>query len=181
MKVQRNRSFEPPDIDFIRFYRENFPRIFRFAWGRIGIREEAEQIAQETFRRVYSLLADDNCVLSPSSLTFRIALNLCRDHGRRKRTAMTVDPRLKPDRTESGPEENLIRKQRQSLVRNAFDRLPTRDRNCLLLYREGLSYAEIASATGIKATSIGKVLSRATEKLAANLKEENPHEMPEKS
>jgi len=51
-------------------------------------------------------------------------------------------------------------------LRRAILSLPKRDRECLLLYLEGLTYNEIAEISHIRRTSIGKVLARAINNLS---------------
>jgi RNA polymerase sigma factor (sigma-70 family) len=55
-------------------------------------------------------------------------------------------------------------------TRDALGQLSERDQTLVLLYQDRLSYAEMAEILGIKPTSIGKLLQRAIERLAAQLK-----------
>src|SRR5690606_8441995 len=63
------------------------------------------------------------------------------------------------------PVAELEEKGRTERVRQALERLPERDRDVLLLWAAGLSYAEIAAQTGLAPGAIGSTLARARKKL----------------
>lgn len=152
--------------DFDTLYRRYFPQVYRFIFRVVGIREEVEQLTQDSFRKLYRPFTSNPGVENPAAMLFRIASNTCFDYLRRKRydRNLPADVPHQPQQPIS-PETELIEKQNKNLVREALKRLSARDQACLLLYQEGLSYAEIATAVHIKKSSVGKVLSRATEKL----------------
>jgi RNA polymerase sigma-70 factor (ECF subfamily) len=52
----------------------------------------------------------------------------------------------------------------------AISKLNRDERGLVVLYSEGLSYKEIAEATGIKFTSVGKTLSRTLKKIEKELR-----------
>jgi RNA polymerase sigma-70 factor (ECF subfamily) len=54
----------------------------------------------------------------------------------------------------------------------ALVKLKPRDRMLAVLYSEGLSYKEMAEATGIRFASVGKLLSRTLEKIEMNFKDQ---------
>ena len=53
---------------------------------------------------------------------------------------------------------------RVRMLRQALQRLPARERLLLALRAQDLSYREIAAATGIRLSSVGRLLARAVER-----------------
>ena len=72
--------------------------------------------------------------------------------------------------------EEYAKNEKQSIVLEMLDKLTKKDREILLLYHNGFSYAEMAEILGINPNSVGKTLVRAIEKLKIILKTQY-HEM----
>jgi len=145
-------------------YRETYADLVRFLHRKVWDADQAQDLAQETFVR-----ALDHDPENPRAFVFTIAANLARDEARtairRKKHLMLIkadsadsrDSRDGGDRGE-GPEQ-------VAAVRRALDQLSERDQEVLLLWDAGLSYAEIARQTDLKAGAIGTTLARARKKL----------------
>lgn len=150
------------------FYRENYPRIYRYTFRLVGNSEEAEQLTQDSFKNLYAVFADGTRVTDVKALAYRIAHNACMNFIKRDEklknilSQKTCLPRL----SAPSAEDVLIAKQRLELLRQAILSLSKRDQQCLLLYWEGYSYKEIAEIVQIRRTSIGKVLARAVSTLS---------------
>ena len=117
----------------------------------------AEDVAQETFIRVWTKLDTYRPVGSFRSWVYRIATNAALDILRRRKEEVDIDeiPLSAPG---SGVEHNLIRQQQAQIVRKAVLDLPPASRSVLVLREyEGLSYQEIADSLDIP---IGTVMSR---------------------
>ncbi|MEJ2758744.1 MAG: sigma-70 family RNA polymerase sigma factor [Anaerolineales bacterium] len=117
----------------------------------------AEDIAQETFIRVWDKLHTYRPVGSFRSWVYRIATNAALDTLRRKREEVDIEdvPLSAPG---SGVEQTIIRQQQAELVRQAVVELPEASRVVLVLREyEGLSYQEIADSLQIP---VGTVMSR---------------------
>ncbi len=69
-----------------------------------------------------------------------------------------------PDQVVNTSEETAIKNEVIRTVRQVLDTLPERDRLCLLMKHSGFSYDEIASATGLKKSSVGTTIARAQAK-----------------
>jgi len=81
------------------------------------------------------------------------------ENRRRLLEANPVLPGGSPD-----PDQELERQRTIARVRGALDALSARDRALLLMREEGFSYAEIAEAVDVKATSVGTLLARAQQR-----------------
>ena len=124
-------------------------------------REEANDLAQEVFIKIYRNLGSYSSEYRFSTWVMRITTNLVIDH-RRKRKLETVSIEAAGDgsREEAGlgvldrtadtdesPEDVLLRREEQTRIRRLIDRLPDMYKAPILLYHQkGLSYQEIADA-----------------------------------
>ncbi|CAN2534087.1 putative+RNA+polymerase+sigma+factor+FecI [Methylocapsa aurea] len=145
MSDEKSRFF---DRLFLRSRRE----LIAYFARRVG-REDASDLLQETFARALRSERFE-AVADPPSLLQRIAVNLARDHARRRRTeAKYVDFGADAEQAVSTgpmPDARLEAKEKWRLLREAVDGLPPRCRDVFLLYmREGLGLGEIAERLGI--------------------------------
>jgi RNA polymerase sigma-70 factor (ECF subfamily) len=147
--------------------------LFAFMARMLGDAAEAEDLAQETFLRVYAQAGRYRAANRFRSWLFRIGGNLARSRLRRRRVLRWV--RFEPglhDRAASGPapDRALEREEVRSAVQEALDRLPDRQREAVILRRyQGLSYREIASALGTTEAAVESLLQRAAMALRKDL------------
>jgi RNA polymerase sigma-70 factor (ECF subfamily) len=143
--------------------------IYGFSYRLLGNPEEARDLTQETFFRLFQAMDGGPPIDNPKSWLYAVAANLCTNQlkkkaQRRRGTGFT-------DRNGRSQEEELVIRQESELLRRCLSRLDKRDQILLMLYGNDLSYAEMSRATGLKTSSIGKTLARAIEKLARLVKE----------
>jgi len=132
--------------------------------------EEAEEITQEAFLRLYSHLAGGNELENEKAWLFRVAHNLAMNHLRRNPTAnngndTAAEEPEEPPATDPDPERLVLEKERLSGLRAAIRTLTDHQRRCLYLRAEGLRYREIAETLGISVSSVVDTLTRAVERL----------------
>lgn len=148
-----------------RLFREYHATLVRYLTRRLGDRDWAEEVAQETFVRA---LRQDT-IVNERSWVFAVAHNLVRDGARRdarnRRHLELLAAESRDDQVES-VDLTLERAQSASFARKALDGLTDRDRQALLLKEEGLDYGEIAEILQIEKSSVGTTLSRARKRLA---------------
>ena len=138
-------------------------------YRRTGDRERAEDLAQEVFVKVLEAPPRN-----PKPWLFAVALNLARDDGRkwvRQQRGLTLLKNETDGAAAVAPDEELEQREKRVLVRDALDELAEQDRAVLLMKAEGLSYDEIADATGLAKGSIGTTLARARRRLVEAYKE----------
>jgi len=182
------------DADLIRRCRTGDPRAFRELVRRyerpvfsvlmrvVRRPEDAEDLAQETFVRVYRALDRYDPSRPFTAWLFTIASRLAIDHLRRKRlptfslsqadpgsseerTIDVEDPGLQPDEATSHREEEA---QTQSLI----DSLPEHYRIVVLLrHQQDLSYEEIAEALQLPLGTVKARIHRARALLKARIEE----------
>ena len=142
-------------------------RVFNVAYQVVRNREDALDVAQESFAKAFASLSSFKGEAGFTTWIHRIVVNLAIDCLRRRRRgdATAYDDRLAvPEDIESGlaapddPEAALESRQVQSLLARGIQALPPAHRAVLILREiEGLSYDEIARAVGC---SLGTVMSR---------------------
>lgn len=158
------------DALFDRFY----PRLVRYGVRLTGDRDEAEDVAQETFVRMVreEISGDQDRV---RMWLFRTALNLIRDRKTlRTNRAELLEANLPDPPPPPTPEEETLRRRRALRARRALDALGPRDREILLLREEGFLYREIAEALDVAPSSVGTLLARAQKRFAKAYRSLNP-------
>lgn len=148
-----------------RLFRAYHDTLVRYLTRRLGDRDWAEEVAQETFVRA---LRQDT-IVNERAWVFAVAHNLVRDGARRdarNRRHLELLAAESQDAHEPEEDQTLERAQEAALARRALESLGDRDRQALLLKEEGLDYTEIADVLRIEKSSVGTTLSRARRRLA---------------
>lgn len=140
--------------------------LVRYLTRRLGDRDWAEEVAQETFVRA---LRQTEAIVNERAWVFAVAHNLVRDGARRdarNRRHLELLAAEQRDVEEPEEEQTQERAERLRFAREALATLTERDRQALLLKEEGLDYQEIADVLQIEKSSVGTTLSRARRRLA---------------
>jgi RNA polymerase sigma-70 factor (ECF subfamily) len=148
--------------DLAKLFEQYYASLVRMLYRRVGDRDRAEDLAQETFAR--AVAAPPN---NPRPWLFAVALNLVREEGRRTSTRGRRLELLRAEHDEpsNAPDAELERKEEGARVRAALATLNERDREALLLRAEGFDYEEIAATLGLAKGAIGTTLARARRRL----------------
>lgn len=148
---------------FERIYDEYKTPIFNFIYHLVGNREQADDLTQDTFFKVYKALPRMDANLRLSAWLYRIATYTAYDVLRRRKLITWValpDHDHEPADAERADPQHTIGT--TDLVRQTLDLMPKQYRLALQLYTQhGLSYAEIAKALGIAESGVKMYLSRA--------------------
>jgi RNA polymerase sigma-70 factor (ECF subfamily) len=169
-------------------YRELLDRyqrpIFSLVYRMVRDRELAEDLAQETFIKVFNNLQHFNPKYKFSSWIFKIASNLTIDALRKKeldtisvdgsRNAVTTDEveatRITVESRDENPEELLEAKELGAEIEEAIGRLRAEYRTAILLrHVEGRPYEEIAEIMGIPLGTVKTYIHRARGELRESL------------
>lgn len=155
-------------------YQTSYQDLVQYLHRKVKDRDRAQDLAQEAFVRLLN-----HRPAEPRPWLFKVAANLVRDEQRgaqrRKRHLALLSDELP---TAVGPpevEEALETASRRRAVERALETLGERDREVLLLWDAGLSYADIAANTGLAVGAIGTTLARARRRLAAALQTMDGH------
>jgi RNA polymerase sigma-70 factor (ECF subfamily) len=151
--------------DLDRLFREYHQPLVRYLTRRLGDRDWAEEVAQETFLRAVR----QGAIVSERAWLFAVATNLVRDEARRDaRRRQRLELLREQARAEEvvEPEPLTIeRAEETAMARRAIEMLSERDREALLMKEEGLDYNEIAAALELSVASVGTTLARARRRL----------------
>jgi RNA polymerase sigma-70 factor (ECF subfamily) len=138
-------------------------KVYRIAYGVVRQREEALDIVQEVFIKLFRSIKNFKGRSRFYTYLYRMVMNTAIDHTRKtgKQFISSLDEEgsFQPsDEVEKGPERILLHKEAEEKLKWAMDKLPA-EQKAALIFREveGLSYQEMAEAMGC---SIGTVMSR---------------------
>ncbi len=157
-------------------------RVSAFLFRSLGSPEDAADLAQETFLRLYRAAPGYSARGRFAPFLFRIAGNLARNEIRRRAVRRFLSfgggseesAEAAVDRIEGPPgdrpDEALDRAEEVERVRRALLALPERQRVAVALKRfEGMSQDEVAEAMGISVKAVESLLVRATAALRKRL------------
>jgi RNA polymerase sigma-70 factor (ECF subfamily) len=151
--------------DLDRLFRTYHDALVRYLTRKLGDRDWAEEVAQETFLRALK----QEHIESERAWLFAVATNLVRDEARkdarRKRRLELLREQAKADEIVEPEPLTIERAQDAMVARRALEALSDRDRNALLMREEGLDYNEIAAALELSFASVGTTLARARRRL----------------
>jgi RNA polymerase sigma-70 factor, ECF subfamily len=159
--------------------------LVNFLYRMVRNREQAEDLAQEVFIRVYRARADYVPSAKFTTWLFRIATNLALNSVRDTRhqrmevsldAPVTVDAEDGDERpidvAEKNPniEEHLVQEAQRDMIRHAIDKLPEKQRAAVLLHKyQDLDYGEISKILECSESALKSLLFRAYETLRVEL------------
>jgi RNA polymerase sigma-70 factor (ECF subfamily) len=159
--------------------------LVNFLYRMVRNREQAEDLAQEVFLRVYRARAEYLPSAKFTTWLFRIATNLALNSMRDNRYQKLEDSIDAPVRIDSEQgderpldlaekhpniEQHLVEDARVKMIRHAIDKLPDKQRAAVLLHKyEELDYAEIAKILSCSESALKSLLFRAYEALRVEL------------
>lgn len=157
----------PLDVEAL--FREHHAPLFRYLVRLTGDAEMAADATQEAFVRMIEKQPEER---HPRAWLYTVATNFAREsarsRGRRAELREEIGARLAPA-PEPSPEEVTAARRQVARVRAALDTLPPRDRSILLMREEGFPHRDIAAAVGTTTGSVGTLIARALDRLAAAL------------
>jgi RNA polymerase sigma-70 factor (ECF subfamily) len=150
--------------DFERLYETYARDVYRFALYLSGSPAQAEDIASETFVRVWTI-RDTLRTLGVKAYLFTIARNLHVDGRRREARHVELPERLYDPAP--GPEASAESREELEAVLEALQQLPEVDRAALLMRaQDAIPYEEIAGALGLSLPAAKVKVHRARLRLA---------------
>lgn len=168
--VERHRCGDVQAFDEV--YERFGEMVYNLSLRLAGNREEAADLTQEVFLRIYRHLGSFGGRSTLKTWVFRIAINHCRDRLSRHHPVMQAideDPEAggvtlaDPGR---GPEELAVAADEGRRVMEGLSRLPTVFREAVVLRDlEGLSYEEIAEVLGVRVGTVRSRIARGREQL----------------
>lgn len=174
------------DSDLVEMIIDGNPRAYReiekryekklasYIYRLVGNREEAEDVLQNVFIKVYNNIEKYDMKRKFSSWIYRIAhneaVNFLKKKTRKKLVSwedvVSTEDQLKANDDLPSPNDLWIKKEINKEVRDALKKLPPKYRQILVMrYDEEKSYLEIGKVLGKPVNTVGTLISRAKNKL----------------
>lgn len=155
-------SSHPP---FEAYFNEHWTSVCRVLQRLVGDPAEAEDLALETFHRLYRRQPRGEAGFNIGGWLYRVATNLglqsIRGWKRREGYELTAGRFALEETAEDGPAEIVAKDEERRLVRLALAEMNEQRSQLLILRHSGMSYKEIAAILQLAPTSIGPLLVRA--------------------
>jgi len=173
MELLARRNRQPKLTDsaseaaFERFFRDNFHSVVRLAYSVLGDFQRSQDVAQDVLLAAHRRFpaSHEPPVGWIRVATVHTALNAIRGERRRERRHQAV---RSPDVFPSA-EDSAIEREARAEVRTALAQIPRRSAAVLVMRHGGMSYAEMATALGVKVGQIGTLIRRAESALCKEL------------
>jgi RNA polymerase sigma-70 factor, ECF subfamily len=169
------------DAAYTELVDEHQRMVVQLAMNLLGDRDEALDLSQEVFLRVFRTISSFRGQSSLRTWIYRIAVNQARNRHRfwrRRHRAdqVSLDAHVAAHGEllsgETAPDRALAQKELASRLQNALDALPFDQRIAIVLREvDGLSYEEIAFSLGVAVGTVKSRLTRARQALRLELRE----------
>lgn len=163
---------------FKQLFEEYQHLVFNISYRMSGNREEAEDITQDVFIKIFNSVGKFRGDAKLSSWIYRIAVNTCLKRERRKKLENWISleflfqekEQLQPVSLEALPDQQIEIAEKEQIVQQAIQSLPERQKTALILHRyENLSYKQIAAIMEISLSAVESLLHRAKDNLTKKL------------
>ncbi len=146
-------------------------RFYSTAYRLLFSKNDAEDIVQQAFLKLWErrLFWNPNKGAKFTTWFYRVVVNLCLDHNRKKKP-MPLCENMELIDEQDGQEILLDEKRKQALLDRFIQELPERQQLALMLcFYEGLSNQESAEIIGIKLKALQSLIMRAKTTLKEKL------------
>ena len=163
---------------------KHYRAMIHFLFRMVHNQAVAEELAQEVFLRVYRSRESYRAEAKFTTWLYRIATNLAVNHARdtrHERSAQTVyldqpdeETGSTPDVADDEPnvEQNLLRDERMSAIKQHVMALPDRQRMAVLMHKyQGMDYRQIGDVLKLSESATKSLLFRAYQTLRDKLKD----------
>lgn len=168
---------------FDQIYKSHANSLYRFLYFLFGNKEEAEDILQEAFVKLYHSFLDGQQINNIKAWLYRVASNLSTNVLKRHSHLQKILSHHSDEVMENltacpdNAEQQLIKDQEIHIMRQGIGSLRPRDRVVLALYLNGMNYDDIAKAIKVRKPTIRTILFRAISRLNKQINMEDNHEM----
>ena len=136
-----------PSPNFDSLYQTHYPKVLKLCLGYTGDYAQAQDLAQETFVKVWQNLLTFKGESQLTTWLYRIAVNTCLNHFRTVRSRPADS--LQAHHNEQIADETGESDQQISLLYTSIRQLAETDRLIITLVLEDTPYSEIAQVIGI--------------------------------
>lgn len=168
LQAEVRRAARGDEVAAEQLFDHYHPRVYRYAFARLGDEQDAQDVAAETFARVLTELSKFRWRGAGfEAWLFRIARNLVIDQMRRSgREVLTDGSEVDRPATATGPEGRVLERELGAELGHMIDRLVPEQREVLLLrFGAELDGETIAKVMKKKPNAIRQLQFRALENL----------------
>ena len=163
--------------ELVELYQE---KLYHMAYRMLNNRQEAEDVVQDTFLRVYNNLERYDTSMKFSTWIYRIATNLSIDRLRKRKPVYSLDAESSEYEGLDGysmipsdnrtPESEMLISETQRIIHQAIDTLPPKYKTVMILrYIHELSLQEVGDILDMPVTTIKTRVHRGREFLRKKL------------
>ena len=178
----RNKNAVATGCNFSDIYLTYYSKLLRFAREYVVVTEEAENIIQDVFVKLWERQDTLHLVENMNAYLFRLTKNRCLDHLRHKlstekcnkavQNSFEIELNLKIQSLDKLSDTFLAEKNMEEVITEAINSLPPKCREIFILSRyEGLKYREISEHFNISVNTVENQMSIALKKLRLKLKD----------
>lgn len=156
------------------YYEELFRKYYRplclFALKYLRDPDEAEEIVQEMFVRIWQ--KKENLVIATSlkSYLYQAVRNICLNHLKHEAVKLEYQKNSIDSSSTANVSDTLVALELEVRIRETLDKLPTERKRIFLMSRnEGLKYREIAEKLNISVKTVENQMSKALKFLKSEL------------
>ncbi len=152
---------------FADLYESHLNQVFRYFYYRLGQREDAEDLTEQTFLKAWQAIGGYDYRGAPfAAWIFRIAHNLLVDHRRRRSPAEKLDDDLEVADDSAGPEEVAAQRLEAQELGQALRQLSDVEQSVVTLrFIHGLEHRTVARIVGKSEVATRSIQSRALGRL----------------
>ncbi len=164
-KLEAARARRAEETSFEATFLEHYPRIYGVLFRLVGDKAEAEDLALETFWKLWERAPAraENLGGWLYRVAVRQGYNALRAAKRRLHYEENAGREALMFETPVNPAQEAERQAERARVRETLRQMPPREAQLLILRHAGLAYKEIAAALGLAPGSVGTLLARAEE------------------
>jgi RNA polymerase sigma-70 factor (family 1) len=161
-------------LSFNTLYNEYSSRLYHFAFGYLKSEEEAEELVQEVFSRIWETRTKLKEELSFKSFLFTIAFNIIKKHFRTKAHISEYFRSVKSDDYDTMTSQTISYDSLHQYISELVNQLPDRRKEIFIKSRfGGLSTKEIAEEMKISHKTVENQLTEALKFIRTNLNRES--------
>ncbi|MBX6331976.1 MAG: RNA polymerase sigma-70 factor [Gemmatimonadaceae bacterium] len=166
------RGAAPHDAAFERLVREHYAGLCTFTCRFVGCPAVAEDLVLELFAHLWDVRGRSVPAVIDRGYLYRAARNRALDYLRRRRVASAWIGRMtaEVDRAGERPDDRLDEREQAAAAARVVAALPAQRRRIFEMCRwDGMSYAEVAARLGISVRTVNTQMTRALQRLRAEL------------
>lgn len=164
-------------MTFEETYQTYYQELYRFGYQLTQSDSDSKDLVHNVFLKYHAVTVNKTVVLNPRAWLYKVLYNSYLTQTVSSQNHKNIESIVDRSLPKSyDPNEEYNNEEMKNIILNVMYTMKRKDRDLLLMYYNGLKYAEIAEILEMNPTSIGKTISRTIEKFVKTFKQEY-HEM----